>query len=120
MTSPALDPILMRFVDPAVERHYGDDRRRFRLSAVRVAAIAMAGVWLAFIVLNAVEIHDPSQALLNLRVSGLVVNIAFFGVTFFARPGRWIDPLGFIVIVVVVVQNMMLREFMSPVSLPYI
>lgn len=116
----SLDPILMRFADPKVERHYRDEQLKFRLSAIRVATIAMAAVWLTFIILNALTIHDPSQALLYVRVSGLVANIAFFAATIIARPGRWIGPLGFVVIDAMIVQNMLLLPFLSPASLPYI
>ena len=110
----------MQFTDPEVERHYRDGQLKFRLNAIRVATIAIAGVWLSFIFLNALVIHDPSQPLLYVRLSGLVINVAVLGATFIAKPGRWIAPLGFAVIALVIAQNMLLRPFMSPVSLPYI
>lgn len=118
--SPSLDPIFMRFDDPKIERQYRNDQLTFRLNAIRVATTAMAGVWFAFIVLNALAIHDPSPALFYVRISALLLNVAFLMVTIIARPGRWIGPLGFAVIAVVIVENMLLRPFMSPESLPYI
>jgi class 3 adenylate cyclase len=110
----------MQFTDSEVERHYRDSQLKFRLNAIRVATTAMAGVWLSFIFLNALAIHDPSPPLLYVRLSGLVINVAVLGATFVAKPGRWIAPVGFVVIALAIVQNMLLRPFMSPVSLPYI
>jgi hypothetical protein len=80
----------------------------------------MAGVWLTFILLNILTIHDPSRDLFYVRVCRLGINIPAFAATLIVRPGRRIGPFGFAVIAVMIVQNVLLQPFLSPVSLPCI
>ena len=53
----------LRFVDPALERHYHDARLQFRLNAGRVSALAGVIAWLAFTILDSATIRDPSLPL---------------------------------------------------------
>ena len=115
----SLHPLLLRFADPGLERRYHDDRLGFRSIAVRVAAIAGAAIWILFTLLNSFTIGDPSQPLLYVRITGAVGLLAVFATTFAVKPGRWIEPTGFVTLAVNIVLLTLVLAFMSPVSLPY-
>ena len=84
-----LNPVLLRFADPGLERHYRDDRLNFRLNAVRVGVIAGAGLWLLFTLLDEFAIRDPSQPLLYIRLTMIVGLLVLGAATFVVRPERW-------------------------------
>jgi adenylate cyclase len=117
--SRSLDPVVLRFADPKLERRYRDDHIRFRINATRVATLAAAAIWLAFTLLNSLTIRDPSQLLFYVRVMGFVVAIAVCIATLIARPGRWIEPITFAMIAVTIGLTTLLLASMSRLSLPY-
>ena len=115
----SLNPILLRFADPKLERRYRDDRIRFRINILRAVSIAGALLWLMFTVLNSLTIRDPSPVLLATRVLVVVVSMALYAATIIARPGRWIEWVGFAAIAANTVSLTLVLAFMSRVSLPY-
>jgi adenylate cyclase len=117
--SRSLNPILLRFADSKLERRYRDDRLNFRLIAVRVSAIAGVGLWLSFTVLSGYAIGDPSRLLFDVRVTTIVGLLTFCAATFAVKPGRWIEPAGFAMLVFNAGMLTLVLVFMSPASLPY-
>jgi adenylate cyclase len=115
----SLHPISLRFTDSRLERRYRDDRLGFRFNAVRVATIAGAAIWLLFTLLNSFTIRDPSQPLLFVRITGVAGLLVVFAATFAVKPGRWVEPTGFAVLAVNIVQLTLVLVFMSPMSWPY-
>jgi adenylate cyclase len=115
----ALNPLLLRFADPRLERRYRDDRLNFRLNAFRVSAIAGAAIWLLFTLLNSFTIQDPSQPLLYVRLSGIVGLLLLYVASFTVRPGRWVEAAGFATLAVNIGLLTLVLVFMSPMSLPY-
>jgi adenylate cyclase len=117
--SRSLNPVLLRFADPTLERFYGNDRLTFRVNALRAAALAGAAVWLLFTLLNSLTIRDPSEPLFYVRVSGFITMLAICAATVIVRPGRWIEPISVVAIAVTIVQLTLVIAFMSPVSAQY-
>jgi adenylate cyclase len=117
--SRSLNPVLLRFADPKLERRYRDDRLRFRINILRAVSIAGALLWLMFTVLNSLTIRDPSPLLLATRVQVIVGAIALWAATVIVKPGRWIEPISFAVLALQIVLFTQVLAFMSPVSLPF-
>ena len=114
-----LNPILLRFADPGLERHYRDDRLNFRLNAVRVGVIAGAGLWLLFTLLDEFAIGDPSQPLLYIRLTMIVGLLAVGAATFVVRPERWPEPVGFATLAANMGMLTLVNVVISPMSLRY-
>jgi hypothetical protein len=115
----SLNPLLLRFADPKLERRYRDDRLNFRLNSFRVSAISGAAMWLLFTLLNSFTIQDPSQPLFYVRLSGMVGLLLLYAASFAVRPGRRIEAAGVAALAVNIGLLTLVLVFMSPISLPY-
>lgn len=115
----SLNPVLLRFADPTLERRYRDDRRHFRLNAFRVSAISGAAIWLLFTLLNSFTIQNSSLPLLYVRLGGMVGLLLLYAASFTVRPGPWIEAAGFAALAVNIGLLTLVLVFMSPISLPY-
>src|SRR5215831_4315289 len=114
-----LHRFLPRFIDPKLERRYRDDRLGYRLTALRVSFAAGIVIWILFVALDLLTIHDPSTALFYVRIAGILSLIPFYLATFLIKPGRWIEVIGFGAVLTQIVLLTALIAFLSPVSLPY-
>jgi len=114
-----LHPLLPRFTDSKRERRYRDDRLGYRLTALRVSFVAGIAIWMLFVALDLLTIHDPSIPLFYIRIAGTLSLIPFFLATFLIKPGRWIEVIGFAAVFIQIVLLTALVAFLSPVSLPY-
>ena len=114
----AMHPATLRFVDPALERHYHDARLQYRYNAGRVSALAGVIAWLITI-LDSTSIRDPSLALFYLRLFAAGAMLVLFIVLLMTKPGRWIEPLGVATLVVNIVLFTLAMATMTEVSLPY-
>jgi adenylate cyclase len=114
-----LHPLLPRFTDSKLERQYRDDRLGYRLTALRVSFVAGLAIWMLFVALDLLTIHDPSIPLFYIRIAGTLSLIPFFLATFLIKPGRWIEVIGFAAVFIQIVLLTALVAFLSPVSLPY-
>jgi adenylate cyclase len=115
----ALHPIIPRFIDPGLERQHRDQRIEFRLNSLKVAAFAGVLIWVLFTLLNSFTVRDPSQLLLLVRVTAIIYTALIFVATLLVKPGRWIDPVGFLGCAIQVPLLTCVLAFMSPLSLPY-
>lgn len=115
----AMRAVTLRFVDPVLERHYHDARLPFRFNAGRVSVLAGVMAWLAFTILDAVSIRDPSPALYHLRLAAAGGMLVLFVALLMAKPGRWIEPLGVATLVANIVLFTFAMAWMTEVSLPY-
>jgi adenylate cyclase len=115
----ALYPVIPRFIDPHLERQHRDERLEFRLNSLRVVAFAGVLIWVLFTLLNSLTVRDPSRLLLLVRVTAIIYTAVIFAATLLVRPGRWIDPVGFLGFAVQVPLLTCVLAFMSPLSLPY-
>jgi len=114
-----LHPLLPRFTNSKLERRYRDDRLGYRLTALRVSFVAGIAIWMLFVALDLLTIHDPSIPLFYIRIAGTSSLIPFFLATFLIKPGRWIEVIGFAAVFIQIVLLTALVAFLSPVSLPY-
>jgi hypothetical protein len=114
-----LHPLLPRFTFSKLERRYRDDRLGYRLTALRVSFVAGIAIWMLFVALDLLTIHDPSIPLFYIRIAGTLSLIPFFLATFLIKPGRWIEVIGFAAVFIQIVLLTALVAFLSPVSLPY-
>ena len=114
-----LHRFLPRFIDPKLERRYRDDRLHYRLTALRVSFAAGIAIWILFVALDLLTIHDPSTALFYVRIAGILSLIPFYLATFLIKPGRWIEVIGFGAVLTQILLLTALVAFLSPVSLPY-
>jgi class 3 adenylate cyclase len=115
----AMHPVTLRFVDPALERHYHDARLQYRHNAGRVSALAGVIAWLIFAILDSTSIRDPSLSLFYLRLFGAGALLVLFVVLLVAKPGRWIESLGVATLVANIVLFVLAMASMTAVSLPY-
>ena len=76
-------------------------------------------IWMLFVALDLLTIHDPSIPLFYIRIAGTLSLIPFFLATFLIKPGRWIEVIGFAAVFIQIVLLTALVAFLSPVSLPY-
>jgi class 3 adenylate cyclase len=107
------------FIDTKLERRYRDDRLGFRLAALRVSCLAGIAIYLSFLSLDLLTIHDPSVPLFCVRIIGAVALISFLVATFALTSGRWIEPAGFAVIAIQIPLVTTLLAVTSPASVPY-
>ena len=118
-TTRSMHPLTLRFTDPALERHYHDARLTYRLNASRISLLAGVVAWLAFTVLDAATIRDPSMPLFYLRLAAAGGMLVMLLVLLVVRPGRWIEPLGLATLAMNIGFFTLAMALMSEVSLPY-
>jgi hypothetical protein len=104
-----INSLTLRFADSVLERRYRDSQLPFRFAATK--AIYAVGVltWTIFTLLNGFTIRDPSVALFAVRMVAIVVDVVALAGTFFAKPGRWVEP----VIVVMLAFNLVCLTLVS-------
>jgi hypothetical protein len=86
-----INALTLRFTDPNLERQYRDSRLNFLFTATKTIYAVAVVTWLVFTLLNEFTIHDPSTALLAVRIVAILGNIAAFVVALSMNPGRWVE-----------------------------
>jgi hypothetical protein len=67
---------------------YRDYSLGYRLTALRVSFVAGIAIWLLFVALDLLTIHDPSIPPFYIRIAGTLSLIPFFLITFLIKPCR--------------------------------
>ena len=70
-----IEALTLQFDDPVLEQRYRESLRPFRHAVMRMLSLAGSALWIIFTLLNALTIHDGSEALLAVRL------VAIFGTT---------------------------------------
>ncbi|WP_158814302.1 adenylate/guanylate cyclase domain-containing protein [Methylocapsa sp. S129] len=96
--APSMHPVTLRFGDRQLERRYHEARLPYRILANRISALAGSLAYLAFLTLDRFTIQDPSAALFTVSLAGIIGFALIFLATILVRPGRWIEPMGLVVI----------------------
>jgi len=109
----------LHFADPLLERRYRDSLRPFRHAVMQMLSLAGSVLWIVFTLLNALTIHDQSEALLAVRLIAIFGTACSFVTTLLLKPGRWVGPAGFAIFAFNIVCLTLVVATMSPVSLPY-
>jgi len=118
-TKRAINALTLRFADSVLERRYRDSQLGFRFAAMKMVYAVAVLIWIIFTLLNSFTIRDPSVALFAVRIAAIVVNGVALAVTFFARPGRWIEPVIVVILALNLVSLTLVLMLMTPISLPY-
>jgi len=114
-----INALTLHFADPLLERSYRDSLRPFRHAVMQMLSLAGSVLWIVFTLLNALTIHDQSEALLAVRLIAIFGTACSFVTTLLLKPGRWVGPAGFAIFAFNIVCLTLVVATMSPVSLPY-
>jgi adenylate cyclase len=114
-----LDALTLHFTDPVMERRYRESLRPFRHAVMQLLSLAGSALWIIFTLLNAITIHDGSEALLAVRLVAICGTVSSFIATLLLKPGRWVEPAGFAVFAFNIVCLTLVLATMSAVSIPY-
>ncbi|MBL8577173.1 MAG: adenylate/guanylate cyclase domain-containing protein [Mesorhizobium sp.] len=114
MRQQTMHPVTLRFADRTLERHYHDARLRSRYVAGRISALAGAIAWAAFIVLGLLLDEQPAQIIeLTTRVA-FVWMLGMFGLHFLLKPGRWVETVGVLILLVNFCVLLFLTAYTTP------
>jgi adenylate cyclase len=118
-TGREINALTLRFTDPNLERQYRDSRLYFLFAATKTIYAVAAATWLVFTLLNEFTIHDPSTALLAVRIVAILGNIAAFVLALSMKPGRWVEAAISAIVASNLVFLTLVLASMSSISLPY-
>jgi class 3 adenylate cyclase len=115
---PALEksihPVTLRFADPLLERHYHDARLRSRFVAGRMSSLAGALAWLAFILIGILIDREPLTVVRIITSFAFFAMLGMFALHFFLKPGRWVEIVGLMILLV----NFCLLLYLSAITDP--
>lgn len=114
-----INALTLHFADPLLERRYRESLRPFRHAVMQMLSLAGSALWIIFTLLNALTIHDQSEALLAVRLIAIFGTTSSFIATLLLKPGLWVGPAGFAIFAFNIVCLTLVVATMSPVSLPY-
>src|SRR4029077_14599390 len=114
-----INALTLHFADPLLERRYRESLRPFRHAVLQMLSLAGSALWIKFTLLNALTIHDQSEALFAVRLIAIFGTASTFIATLLLKPGRWVGPAGFAIFAFNIVCLTLVVATMSPVSLPY-
>lgn len=115
----SINPLTLHFADPVMERRYRESLRPFRHAVTQMLSFTGSALWVVLTLLNTFTIHDPSKALLSVRLVAITGTASSFIATLCLRPGHWVEPGGFAIFAFNIVCMTLVLATMSPVSLPY-
>jgi len=114
-----INALTLHFADPLLERRYRESLRPFRHAVMQILSLAGSALWIIFTLLNALTIHDQSEALFAVRLIAIFGTASSFIATLLLKPGLWVGPAGFAIFAFNIVCLTLVVATMSPVSLPY-
>nr|AGD93247.1 adenylate/guanylate cyclase [uncultured bacterium] len=114
-----MHPVTLRFLDPALERHYHDARLRSRFVAGRVSSLAGAIAWGTFILLG-MALNEHSVSVVQWTTyTGFVAMLGMFGLHFVLRPGRWVEIAGVVILLANICALLFLTAFTNEANAPH-